>query len=622
MSDHDPGTTPSMQDFEFVGHAPKVRSPRPSRKHFAGFAAAAVAVAAVGAGVWAWQAWSEQGAQPSEVLPATTLAYVAVDLDPPAGQKVAAFRTLRKFPSIRHDLGLDDVDQVRRSVVEGIASDNDCHLNYPELVKPWIGDRLAFAVVKQARPEFVGIVQVKDADKARSSLASVSHSCRDGDFGWVVDGDWAVIARNGDVARRVLSDAKHGTLDKDADFRRLTAAAGDAGVVTAYAAPEAGPALLDEIDRDPLAGFTALQLVDNVSDPVLSYVGLFGLFYTTTASVEDGGVSSSQGSISPELEARQRKLDKRWKHADELSDRQRKRLEHDQDQLLNEMYGSEPGAQDDSIEAWKPPAIPAALRSSLQHFTGLGGAARFNDGSLEVELVSGLLEGTSSDLYAGSAGDDGFSELPDDTAIAYGAGLEDGWAGDLMTQLSQQFSFTSTSAADATASFEKATGLDVPGDLEDLGGDHVTVMAGSGFAPEKLDDDPGKVAVAARISGDPDRVEAALDKVRARVGTQVASHILSRRVGDDVLVGPDSAYLDELAGARGDLRGTDRFEKVVPEAKDATTALFVDFDAGEWLTKAVGPGSDRKDAEPLDTLGLTMTKDSHQQRMLLRITFD
>jgi len=47
---------------------------------------------------------------------------------------------------------------------------------------------------------------------------------------------------------------------------------------------------------------------------------------------------------------------------------------------------------------------------------------RFEDGGGELEMVSDRLDGTLTGVADGEAGDDLMSELPDDTAIAFGAG--------------------------------------------------------------------------------------------------------------------------------------------------------------------------------------------------------
>ena len=87
------------------------------RKLVAGVGTLAVLGASAGA-VWAWQALMGQGAQPAEALPASTLAYVAVDFDPAGGQKLAAMGFLKKFPSLEKQVGLTGADDLRKNVFD------------------------------------------------------------------------------------------------------------------------------------------------------------------------------------------------------------------------------------------------------------------------------------------------------------------------------------------------------------------------------------------------------------------------------------------------------------------------------------------------------------------------
>ena len=56
----------------------------------------------------------------------------------------------------------------------------------------------------------------------------------------MVDGDWAVVAEDAEGAQAVVDATAKGTLADDPEFQELTAAAGSAGIVNLYAAPEAG----------------------------------------------------------------------------------------------------------------------------------------------------------------------------------------------------------------------------------------------------------------------------------------------------------------------------------------------------------------------------------------------
>ena len=90
-----------------------------------------VGVLALGAGAWAAVSFFQQGAQPAEALPSTTVAYVSVDLDPSGSQKIDAFRTLNKFPAFKDKVGIHSVDDVRHEARR--RADQGPRLRRPDL---------------------------------------------------------------------------------------------------------------------------------------------------------------------------------------------------------------------------------------------------------------------------------------------------------------------------------------------------------------------------------------------------------------------------------------------------------------------------------------------------------
>ncbi len=217
-------------------------------------------LALAGGGVWAWTAFFSQGPQPAEALPDSTLAYVSIDLDPPGQQKVEAIKTLRKFPAFRDEIGLDTDDDVRKEIFGSLQDEGLCEdVDYDDDVEPWLGDRAAFALVDQGkdRPAPVFVVQIKDQDEAEDGLEKLTACATDAagsedDLGgYAFNGDWVVLAETEGIAQDVVDAAGDGSLSDDGDYAKWTEAAGDPGIVTMYAAPEAGEALLQ------LSGFSS-----------------------------------------------------------------------------------------------------------------------------------------------------------------------------------------------------------------------------------------------------------------------------------------------------------------------------------------------------------------------------
>ena len=83
-------------------------------------------VALVGGGVWAATSFFGQGAQPAEALPAGTIGYASIDLDPSGGQKIEAFKILRRFPAFRDQVGLNADDDLKKKAFDSMHSDGFC----------------------------------------------------------------------------------------------------------------------------------------------------------------------------------------------------------------------------------------------------------------------------------------------------------------------------------------------------------------------------------------------------------------------------------------------------------------------------------------------------------------
>ncbi len=215
------------------------------------------ALAVVGVGAWAAAQFFSTGAQPAEALPASTIGYASIDLDPSGAQKIEALRTLNKFPAFKDELGLDTDDDIRQKIFEELDFPESCKLFYAEDIEPWLGDRFAVAAVDTGAdaPEVVGVVQVKDEEKADAGLTKLrdcgsSESGQDStesSGGWVIKDGWAIVAEDQEGAQAVADATAKGTLADDATYQDITGRAGSAGIVSLYAAPAAGQYLADSM---------------------------------------------------------------------------------------------------------------------------------------------------------------------------------------------------------------------------------------------------------------------------------------------------------------------------------------------------------------------------------------
>ena len=179
--DYAPGYAPGPAADYPPGPAPgdpapyaATEAPAPERRSRRGLligAGAAVLAVVAGAAVYATTTLSGGGRQPDELVPKSTFAYVKVDLDPAAGQKLAARSFFGKFPSLKDDAG--DPDDVFENVLAEVVRSGD--LDFARDVRPWFDKRGAVAAFPLAggRPGVVGVLRSKDDTRARTALDGV-----------------------------------------------------------------------------------------------------------------------------------------------------------------------------------------------------------------------------------------------------------------------------------------------------------------------------------------------------------------------------------------------------------------------------------------------------------------
>lgn len=230
------------QRGESRGDGPQRRSGLKGRNGVLVGAAVAV-TAVVGAGSWGAIAFlSGGGSQPADALPADTVGYVSVDLDPSATQKIEAVSILNKFPAFSQSADLQTRDDLRRWVFTKIQDEGTCiSVDYDSDISPWMGERLAVAAVPAGKTVSPVIaVQVTDATAAKKGIDKLARCGGElTDPGMAVSGDYLLVAKSQARADALAASAQSAALADDPEFQRWTDAAGDPGIVTIYAAPTA-----------------------------------------------------------------------------------------------------------------------------------------------------------------------------------------------------------------------------------------------------------------------------------------------------------------------------------------------------------------------------------------------
>ncbi len=583
----------------------------------------AIGLAALGAGAFAvYSAYFATGPQPAEVLPASTVGYVSIDLDPSGKQKLEALEALEKFPAFKENVDLDSDDDLRQKLFEMAQDDEFCtDIDFKDDIEPWLGDRFGFAAVDLgkenddgvAEPTPVGVIQIDDADKAEEGLEALrgcaenpvsggtvydegSGSSSGGDsstaeesayqpdpgtgeddtpdddtssedtFGWSIQDDWVVIAETDDLAEEVTEAAAENPLSDDEDFEKWTDAAGDPGILTAYAAPEAGTYFADVFE---------------------SSVG--GVDYACSASPEIAPAPEPGTEVEPDYGV------------------------DDYDAHVCDDEHDEPSAESD------------AVKKVFEDFDGAALTVRFEDGGLEVETASSVDYLGLDKIYGSDRGDDVVATLPEDTAVAFGVGFEQGWFDDV-TAYVDELSGGEFDLEEGLAMIEEETGLSLPEDAETLAGESAAIALGGDFDVEAFEsDDPSGLPLGVKIKGDPDEISKVIDKLLAEADAPPeVKDEFGYETDDGYVVAGFSPEFTERLLEDGELGDSDVYQDVVKESEDAAAVLFINFDAGDWLTRvSEGDPEVQENLEPLSALGMSAwTDDDGISHSVIRVTTD
>ncbi len=263
--------------------------------------------------------------------------------------------------------------------------------------------------------------------------------------------------------------------------------------------------------------------------------------------------------------------------------------------------------------------VPEEMTKALEEFQGMAATLRFSDGALEFEAASASGDQEQMELFATDRGDDMIATLPEDTAAAIGFGFEDGWL-DAALEQAVAGSGGEMTVEDLESQLQTMTGLTLD-DVETVFGDSAAISVGSDITAESLfsSTDGSDVPVAAKIQGDAAGIQEVLGKLAETMGSE-APILDNDAEGDAVAVGPNADYRGSVL-ADGQLGDSDVFQNVVREADDASAILFVNFDAGDWLTGlAQGEQEAVDNLEPLQGLGFSTWAEDDTTHAVFRLT--
>ena len=222
--------------------------------------AAVVTVAVVGAAAWGVTQFLSDSTTPAQAIPASAIGYIGVDIDPGKDQQLEAYQTLKKFPALEKELGLESEGDLRESLFDLIKEESGCDdLSFADDIEPWLGNSVAFAALPgEEEPTAFAIVETTDQDAAETGVATLVE-CGDSedpaegggeDPAYDFSGDYMVLAETQDDVDTVLSEIDKGTLADDETFQARVEEAGGTGFVTGYASPEAATEFLETVSNE------------------------------------------------------------------------------------------------------------------------------------------------------------------------------------------------------------------------------------------------------------------------------------------------------------------------------------------------------------------------------------
>ncbi|GIH27037.1 hypothetical protein Aph01nite_53470 [Acrocarpospora phusangensis] len=199
--------------------------------------AAVLAGVVGGGGFYLVNALSGGGTQPHEVLPGSAFAYVRLDLDPAANQKLALFTIARKFNATKDVFSADDPRKVLFDTLAESSPDFK-NVDYAKDVEPWLGSRVGLAFSQTAKPdggdEPLGVavaIQTSDESATRAFIEKMDGDSQD-KTGYVFRDGYVILAQSQKEADK-YADAP--TLAQNPDFSGDMAALGEPGVLSFWA---------------------------------------------------------------------------------------------------------------------------------------------------------------------------------------------------------------------------------------------------------------------------------------------------------------------------------------------------------------------------------------------------
>lgn len=540
-------------------------------------------IAGAAVGVVAYTKLSGGGPQPADVLPATTVAYARLDLDPSASQKIALLDLIDRVPEVKEGLGLEEVDSQAdlREVAftDWFGLEDSCGVDYEDDVKPWIGERLGLGLVGgfeitededetalSIAENSVLVLQVTDEDAAREGITRLVTECGvleeiAGDLGEDLDepgiafrDGYALVTISPESADAIDAASDEGTLAGDNDkFSGDMDTLGEDGVASVWydqgalfaKAEEALDELGDDAPADVEEFLSAYEVLDTAAvtvratDDSLEAAGVTTLTRDLDSPDEDGVAGLPEDTlIGASLVGGSQYADNIWTSVLPLGE-----LFFGFQAFEYCFPEDEPDVETDPVEPAEPSPAPEPT---------------VPDGSTVPEPVD---PGTA------------IPEEEDDLQLE---------------------ECTPPTFDDALEDFEDETGLTLPEDLGTLLGDELNLYVGSSGLDDldrarDFDDLLDTVQAGIEITSDGD-VAGVLESLVEYIGVDLDV----TETDDGAIVATNDGAAEALESDDG-LAGTEAFGTVIEEQDRPLGGLFVDITGLVDALKAAGAPSEVTD---------------------------
>lgn len=529
------------------------------------------------------------GAQPHDVMPATTQAYVRLDLDPSASQKIDLFKLIRKVPELADEAGITSDKADLRELVFRKALASECdNLDYDKDVAPWLGDRIGVGA-NIADETFLIAVQTTDEDASRAGVKKL-FDCADESYGIAFLDGYALIGPEQDDVDKAVTATEKGTLGDSKDFTADFDKLGNQGIASAWVDVEAiakAPSVKDAV------GDQADQLEE------LAKTGSVATALRADGSAIEVAVLSGASPTSSK--------------ATPLGD-----LPDDTVMAL-----SVAGVGDQVTEGFDAfvQEFDNGLGSSLGGFGPSADNLPSDVPSTDADTISTVPTVPEPTISPDGLGtDDPFGDdMGTDDPFADDFGNDDPFGNDFGGGFTAQ---------DFIDQIEQSTGFKLPEDLVTLFGDSLTLAVGSDNL-ENLPNISGPeefsnldIALSLKSEKAP-----ALDLVQriATLASDAGIPLVASPSDDGAVLATNQDAADAVADADGSLGDSKTFQSVIPEGGSAFGGFYLDI--GTILDKVLqaNPPEDvRKDiesAKALSAVGVSSVDSDGSNLTRLRVAF-